>query len=44
VDRREIFACITGNIIKDAEAKLNDTEIKFMCMTLASAGIDTAPG
>lgn len=36
--------CITGNILKDPEAKLNDTEIKSVCLTMVSAGIDTVPG
>jgi phenylacetate 2-hydroxylase len=36
--------CITGNILKDPEAKLNDMEIKSICLTMVSAGIDTVPG
>lgn len=36
--------CITGNILKDPEAKLNDAEIKSICLTMVSAGIDTVPG
>ncbi|KAJ5272324.1 hypothetical protein N7478_007449 [Penicillium angulare] len=36
--------CITGNIIKDPEAKLNDAEIKSICLTMVSAGLDTVPG
>ena len=36
--------CITGNILKDPEAKLNDVEIKSICLTMVSAGIDTVPG
>lgn len=36
--------CITGNILKDPEAKLNDAEIKSICLTMVSAGIDTIPG
>ena len=36
--------CITGNIIKDPEAKLNDAELKSICLTMVSAGIDTVPG
>ncbi|KAH8897735.1 cytochrome P450 [Thozetella sp. PMI_491] len=35
--------CITGNILKDPEAKLNDAEIKSICLTMVSAGIDTVP-
>lgn len=36
--------CITGNILKDPEAKLNDDEIKSICLTMVSAGLDTVPG
>ncbi|KAG6303000.1 hypothetical protein E4U45_002488 [Claviceps purpurea] len=36
--------CITGNILKDPEAKLNATEIKSICLTMTSAGLDTVPG
>lgn len=36
--------CITGNIIKDPEAKLNEAELKSICLTMVSAGIDTVPG
>ncbi|KAK5074269.1 hypothetical protein LTR64_006587 [Lithohypha guttulata] len=36
--------CITGTILKDPEAKLNDAEIKSICLTMVSAGIDTVPG
>ncbi|KAJ0418269.1 phenylacetate 2-hydroxylase [Aspergillus carlsbadensis] len=36
--------CITGNILKDPEAKLNDAEIKSLCLTMVSAGLDTVPG
>lgn len=36
--------CITGHILKDPEAKLNDVEIKSICLTMVSAGIDTVPG
>ena len=36
--------CITGNILKDPEAKLNEMEIKSICLTMVSAGIDTVPG
>ena len=36
--------CITGNILKDPEAKLNDAEIKSVCLSMVSAGIDTVPG
>lgn len=35
--------CITGNILKDPEAKLNDDEIKSICLTMVSAGLDTVP-
>lgn len=36
--------CITGNILKDPEAKLNDDEVKSICLTMVSAGLDTVPG
>ncbi|RDW71863.1 hypothetical protein BP5796_07897 [Coleophoma crateriformis] len=36
--------CITGNILKDPEAKLNEDEIKSICLTMVSAGLDTVPG
>ncbi|KAJ5382044.1 uncharacterized protein N7496_004472 [Penicillium cataractarum] len=36
--------CITGNIIKDSEARLNDAEVKSICLTMVSAGLDTVPG
>ncbi|TGO23747.1 hypothetical protein BPAE_0122g00020 [Botrytis paeoniae] len=36
--------CITGNIIKDPDAKLNENELKSICLTMVSAGLDTVPG
>ncbi|KKK24295.1 phenylacetate 2-hydroxylase [Aspergillus rambellii] len=36
--------CITGNILKDPDAKLNDDEVKSICLTMVSAGLDTVPG
>lgn len=36
--------CITGNILKDPEARLNEQEIKSICLTMVSAGIATVPG
>ncbi|KAF2088696.1 phenylacetate hydroxylase [Saccharata proteae CBS 121410] len=36
--------CITGNILKDPEAKLNEAEIRSICLTMVSAGLDTVPG
>jgi phenylacetate 2-hydroxylase len=51
--------CITGNIIKDPDAKLNEgtslppplsqtnpfqAELKSICLTMVSAGLDTVPG
>ncbi|KAB5575309.1 cytochrome P450 [Coniochaeta sp. 2T2.1] len=35
--------CITGNILKDPEAKLNEAELKSICLTMVSAGLDTVP-
>ncbi|EEA24822.1 hypothetical protein EYB25_004077 [Talaromyces marneffei] len=36
--------CITGNILKDPEAQLNEAEINSLCLTMVSAGLDTVPG
>ncbi|EFW99851.1 cytochrome p450 phenylacetate 2-monooxygenase [Grosmannia clavigera kw1407] len=36
--------CITGTILKNPEAKLNEAEIKSICLTMVSAGLDTVPG
>jgi len=36
--------CITGNILKDPEAKLSNDEIRSICLTMVSAGLDTVPG
>ncbi|KAF1994608.1 cytochrome P450 phenylacetate hydroxylase-like protein [Amniculicola lignicola CBS 123094] len=36
--------CIVGNVLKDPEAKLNEAEIKSICLTMVSAGLDTVPG
>ncbi|PVI05968.1 cytochrome P450 phenylacetate hydroxylase-like protein [Periconia macrospinosa] len=36
--------CITGNILRDPEAKLNEAEIKSIGLTMVSAGLDTVPG
>ncbi|KAH7035853.1 cytochrome P450 CYP504A6 [Microdochium trichocladiopsis] len=36
--------CITGNILKDPEARLNEAELKSICLTMVSAGLDTVPG
>lgn len=33
--------CITGNILKDPEAKLNDDELSSICLSMVSAGLDT---
>ncbi|KAF1968668.1 cytochrome P450 phenylacetate hydroxylase-like protein [Bimuria novae-zelandiae CBS 107.79] len=35
--------CITGNIIKDPGAKLNEAELKSIGLTMVSAGLDTVP-
>jgi phenylacetate 2-hydroxylase len=35
--------CITGNILKDPEAKLTEAEVKSICLTMVSAGLDTVP-
>lgn len=36
--------CITGNVLKDPEAKLTECEIKSICLSMVSAGLDTVPG
>ncbi|MCJ1448123.1 MAG: hypothetical protein MMC23_008637 [Stictis urceolatum] len=36
--------CITGNVLKDPEAQLNEAEIKSIGLTMVSAGLDTVPG
>ncbi|MCJ1394146.1 hypothetical protein MMC18_007024 [Xylographa bjoerkii] len=36
--------CITGNILKDPEANLNEAEVRSICLTMVSAGLDTVPG
>ncbi|WOO78093.1 Phenylacetate 2-hydroxylase [Vanrija pseudolonga] len=33
--------CITGNILKDPEAKLTDEELSSICLSMVSAGLDT---
>ena len=33
--------CITGNIIRDPEAKLSDLELSSICLSMVSAGLDT---
>lgn len=35
--------CITGNILKDPEARLNEAEIKSIGVTMVAAGLDTVP-
>ncbi|CAF4300972.1 unnamed protein product, partial [Rotaria sp. Silwood2] len=35
--------CITGNILKDPTAKLNEAEIKSICLTMISAALETVP-
>ena len=35
--------CITGNILKDPTAKLNDVEIRSICLTMISAALETVP-
>lgn len=36
--------CISGNVLKDPEAKLNDAEVMSIGLTMVSAGLDTVPG
>ena len=35
---------ISGNVLKDPEAKLNEAELKSIGLTMVSAGLDTLPG
>ena len=35
--------CITGNILKDLSATLNEAEIKSICLSMVNAGIETVP-
>ncbi|KJX95502.1 cytochrome P450 phenylacetate 2-hydroxylase like protein [Zymoseptoria brevis] len=36
--------CISGNVLKDPEAKLTDAEVMSIGLTMVSAGLDTVPG
>ncbi|KAF2486796.1 putative P450 monooxygenase [Neohortaea acidophila] len=36
--------CITGNVLKDPDAKLNDAEVMSIGLSMVSAGLDTVPG
>ncbi|KAK7535948.1 cytochrome P450 [Phyllosticta citribraziliensis] len=36
--------CITGNVLKDPEAKLNHAEVLSIGLSMVSAGLDTVPG
>ena len=43
--RKELIATsISGNILRDPEAKLNEAEVKSIGLTMVSAGLDTVPG
>jgi phenylacetate 2-hydroxylase len=33
--------CITGNILRDPDAKLDDLELSSICLSMVSAGLDT---
>ncbi|KAH9429202.1 hypothetical protein MCOR27_009835 [Pyricularia oryzae] len=44
IERGTDKPCISGNILKDPEAKLNEAEIKSIGLTMVSAGLDTVPG
>lgn len=35
--------CITGNILKDPDAKLNEIEIRSICLTMIGAALETIP-
>ncbi|KAI9670667.1 MAG: hypothetical protein M1831_005887 [Alyxoria varia] len=37
--------CIAGNVLKDPDARgLNEAELKSICLSMVSAGLDTVPG
>lgn len=36
--------CISGNVLKDPEAKLNEAEVMSIGLSMVSAGLDTVPG
>ncbi|KAL7798959.1 putative cytochrome P450 phenylacetate 2-hydroxylase [Trichoderma afarasin] len=36
--------CIAGNVLKNPEAKLEENELKSICLTMVAAGLDTLPG
>ncbi|KAH6985136.1 cytochrome P450 phenylacetate 2-hydroxylase [Ilyonectria destructans] len=36
--------CIAGNVLKNPDARLNDNELKSICLTMVAAGLDTLPG
>ena len=36
--------CITGNVLKDPEAKLSHAEVMSIGLSMVSAGLDTVPG
>lgn len=36
--------CISGNVMKDPEAKLNEAEVMSIGLSMVSAGLDTVPG
>ncbi|KAI7159753.1 Phenylacetate [Hortaea werneckii] len=44
IDEGTDVPCITGNVLKDPEVKLNDAEIMSIGLTMVSAGLDTLPG
>ena len=44
IDQGTDKPCITGNVLKDPEAKLNDAEIMSIGLSMVSAGLDTVPG
>jgi phenylacetate 2-hydroxylase len=44
IDQGTDKPCITGNVLKDPEAKLNDAEVMSIGLSMVSAGLDTVPG
>jgi len=43
IERGTDKPCITGNILKDPEAKLSRSEIGSICLTMVAAGLDNIP-
>lgn len=40
---RNAPSCITGNILRDKDAIISESELHSICLTMVSAGLDTVP-